>query len=196
MGGTWPFPPAICFSDQKTCQYLHMGTAGPAALGQHAQSLFGLSICKRRGCLSALASFLIIRHGGSLLLAVINGSNYEDKANTQCPSQWRVSSWPLNQVRTSAPPFSSVCLWVRLRTSCSLSYLIRKMGCMPLPHPPTPAFHRTISRRWCSVAGRGRSKPRPTTLRPPRCSRALLALIGAAWSDSAIFGRTRWARPD
>lgn len=48
VGETRPFPTAICFNDPELCQYLHMRTAGPAILGQHAQGLFGFSTCKRK----------------------------------------------------------------------------------------------------------------------------------------------------
>lgn len=79
-------------------------------------------------------------------MAIINGSNYEDKANTLCPWQWQVSSWPCNQIRTPAPPLSSVCLWASLRTSCSLSYLIHKKGSTPPPPFPHPRVSQDCRR--------------------------------------------------
>lgn len=61
-----------------------MRTAGPAILGQHAQSLFGFSTCKRKDFVSELwPSFCSSDRVGLSSVAIINGRNYEeDKANT------------------------------------------------------------------------------------------------------------------
>lgn len=83
----WPLGPVICFHYQKIRQYLPMGTAGPAALDQHAPRACLVSPSLRGGAVSELQPSVCSSDRASLssFLAIINGISYgENKANTGC----------------------------------------------------------------------------------------------------------------
>lgn len=169
--GTWPLRAALCSNDQEICQYLHMGTAGPVALGQHAQSLFGFFICKRRVDSELWPSACSSQRAGLFSPGIINGSHYKrNKENTMPITVARELS-----ATQSGSNSSATCLWVGLGTSWSLSFLIHKVGSIPPSHR-TAAGPAEASAALCGPQGAPGTSLSPLGAR--RCS---------AWPDSVSF---------